>query len=112
MLITLLSKSFGILVCLFVDVDSFVENVYIYIRTVSFLRIWFKLVYGLFGQTNMHSTSTRFLLQTSQEGITGTLAVKMFVRVACLWSKMPMFQRSGMREGGREGCHSHQLFNI
>ena len=35
MLITLLSKSFGILVCLFVVMDSFVEK--IYIRTVSFL---------------------------------------------------------------------------
>ena len=56
MLITLLSKSFGILVCLFVVVDSFVEN--IYIRTVSFLHIWFKLVYGLFEQSNTHSTLT------------------------------------------------------
>ena len=48
MLITLLSKSFGILVCLFVVVDSFVEKKYI--RTVSFLHIWFKQVYGFFGQ--------------------------------------------------------------
>ena len=25
---------------------------------------------------------------------------KCFIRVACLWSKMPMLQRAGMREGG------------
>ena len=28
------------------------------------------------------------------------LGSKCFVRVACLWSKMPMFQRAGMQEGG------------
>ena len=26
---------------------------------------------------------------------------KCFIRVACLWSKMAMFQRAGMREGGK-----------
>ena len=26
---------------------------------------------------------------------------KCLLRVACLWSKMPMFQRAGMREGGK-----------
>ena len=26
---------------------------------------------------------------------------KCFIRVACLWSKMPMLQRAGMREGGK-----------
>ena len=29
-----------------------------------------------------------------------TLTVKMFGWVACFWSKMPMFQRAGMRKGG------------
>ena len=28
--------------------------------------------------------------------------------VACLWSKIPMFQRAGTREG----CHSNQIINI
>ena len=28
------------------------------------------------------------------------LGQKCLPRVACLWSKMPMFQRAGMREGG------------
>ena len=32
---------------------------------------------------------------------TNTLGTEIFIqRVACLWSKMPMFQRAGMKEGG------------
>ena len=52
----------------------------IYIRTVSSYRLlsnllnWFKLVHGLFGQSNMHRTLDYYPDQTSQEGIECTKA--------------------------------------
>ena len=44
---------------------------------------------------------TRRCLQSSIQFMVLHSGQKCFIQVACLWSKMPMFQREEMREGGK-----------